>query len=100
MNENLLPNIKIASPCHANWGEMTGDERARFCGSCKKYVYNISAMTAKEASALIREKQGRLCVRYFLRSDGTILTQDCPVGLAAVRKQILKIAAAFVSVLA
>src|SRR5262245_26445583 len=97
MKNNALPDIRIASPCHADWGKMTGDERSRFCGSCQKNVYNISAMTSKEASNLIREKEGKLCVRYFLRRDGTILTQDCPVGLAAVRKQILKIAAAFVS---
>lgn len=100
MNNNVLPHIKIASPCHANWEEMTGDERTRFCASCRKHVYNLSAMTAAQASNLIREKEGKLCVRYFLRSDGTILTQDCPVGLAAARRQLLKVAAAFVSLLA
>lgn len=100
MKNDALPQIKIASPCHADWGKMTGDERSRFCASCQKNVYNISAMTSKEASDLIREKEGKLCVRYFLRRDGTILTQDCPVGLAAIRKQFLKIAAAFVSMLA
>ncbi len=100
MNSDMLPNIRIASPCHANWGEMTGDERTRFCASCQKSVYNLSAMTTRQAADLIREKEGRLCVRYYLRRDGTILTQDCPVGLAAVRKQLLKIAAAFVGILA
>ncbi len=29
--ENLLRNITVASPCLADWGLMTGDERIRFC---------------------------------------------------------------------
>jgi hypothetical protein len=100
MKTNPLANIRIASPCHADWAEMTGDERTRFCASCQKNVYNLSAMTAAQASNLIREKEGKLCVRYYLRRDGSILTQDCPVGLAAIRRQMFKIAAAFVSLLA
>jgi len=100
MNNTALPEIKIASPCHADWGRMTGDERTRFCASCQKHVYNLSAMTAREGADLIRQKEGKLCVRYFVRNDGTILTQDCPVGLAAIRRQIFKIAAAFVGAFA
>jgi hypothetical protein len=57
-------------------------------------------MTARQGADLIKQKEGKLCVRYFLRGDGTILTQDCPVGLAAVRKQIFKIAAALVGAFA
>ncbi len=34
-------------------------------------------MTADEAGQLIRGQQGRLCARFFRRSDGTIVTQDC-----------------------
>ncbi|MBV9462974.1 MAG: hypothetical protein JO317_01995 [Verrucomicrobiae bacterium] len=92
--------LRIASPCSARWSEMSGDERARFCSHCSKHVYNLSAMSAAEARALVREKEGKLCVRYFLRGDGTILTQDCPEGLAKVRAQWLKIAAAFAGVAA
>ena len=35
---NPLDNIRIASPCSANWDEMFGDERKRFCGDCKLNV--------------------------------------------------------------
>src|SRR3954452_5823731 len=38
----LLESIRIASPCKANWDDMVGDERARFCGQCAKNVYNLS----------------------------------------------------------
>jgi hypothetical protein len=66
---------------------MTGDERARFCSQCSLHVYNLSEMTRSEAEALIAEKEGRLCVRYYRRKDGTMLTQDCPVGSRSVKEQ-------------
>ncbi|BCM92006.1 hypothetical protein IAD21_03885 [Abditibacteriota bacterium] len=75
-----LESIEIARPCRANWNAMTGDERARFCQSCKKNVYDFSAMTRDEAMHLIEEKEGNLCVRLHRRADGTVLTSDCPVG--------------------
>ena len=63
---------------------MQGDERVRFCEQCALHVYNLSAMTASEAENLVLEKEGHLCVRFFQRNDGTVLTQDCPRGLAAL----------------
>jgi hypothetical protein len=95
----VLDNIRIAAPCDAEWSQMTGDDRARHCGDCKKTVFNLSDMTRLEAEALIVEKQGKLCVRYFQRKDGTILTKDCPVGVARRRKRRL-IAAGAVAMLA
>jgi hypothetical protein len=77
----LLDDIRIASPCHASWDSMTGDHRARHCGACDKTVYDLSRMTAAQAEALIREKEGALCVRLYRREDGRVLTADCPVGL-------------------
>lgn len=59
---------------------MTGDDRIRFCQSCKLNVYNISQMTTEEAEKLITRKEGRICVRMYRRRDGTLLNMDCPVG--------------------
>lgn len=81
----LLDQVTIASPCPARWEEMTGDEKSRFCSQCQKNVYNFSAMTTNEAESLIKEKEGNLCGRFFRRTDGRILTQDCPVGLEKIR---------------
>lgn len=87
----ILPNIRVASPCNADWNKMTGEgetaDRVRACGDCKKNVYNLSEMTRDEAEALILEKEGRLCVRYFQRKDGTILLKDCTVGVSQKRKR-------------
>jgi hypothetical protein len=90
----ILDDIRIASPCPAEWAEMEGDDRTRFCLSCSKHVYNISAMTAEEATNLIREREGRLCVRIYRRNDGTVLTADCPVGAQSrPRRRLPKILA-------
>ncbi len=82
-----LENIRIASPCTASWEKMAGDERARHCAECHLNVYNISAMTRREAEQLITSHEGRLCLRFYRRNDGTVLTQDCPRGLRAVVKR-------------
>ena len=79
----VIDNLKIASPCTADWDSMAGDDRVRFCGQCKKHVYNLSAMTRREAEALLVKTQGQMCARFYARADGTALTEDCPVGLRA-----------------
>lgn len=86
----MLQQTKIASPCHASWENMTGDDQVRFCGGCQKNVYDLSAMTSTEAEALLREKEGNLCARFYRRTDGTIMTSDCSVG---VRKKYVQRAA-------
>ena len=87
----LLQNVRIASPCSAPWSEMTpvSGDRVRFCGECNKRVYNLSAMGQAEAEGLLRSNEGHLCVRYYRRTDGTILTSDCPIGLLAARRMVL-----------
>lgn len=85
----FLDDLRIAKPCSASWDEMVGDDRARFCGSCQKNVYDLRFMTRDEAEALLREK-GEACVRMARRADGTVVTSDCPVGVsrAAQRKRV------------
>jgi hypothetical protein len=64
-------------------------------------------MTSAEISELIRVREGRLCVRFYRRADGAMLTQDCPVGLrdalraAAQRaeRRMAKVAGAVLSAL-
>lgn len=82
-------NIKyeIASPCDQNWADMSGDDKCRFCSLCEKSVYNLSSMTSDEVTALITGDE-TVCTRVFKRPDGTVLTEDCPVGLKQVRKHL------------
>lgn len=94
-----LDNIKIASPCSQDWEAMIGVGRKRYCSECRLNVYNLSGMTRREAESLLMNSEGRLCVRFYRRQDGTILMQDCPVGWQALKKRISKTSAAFVSLL-
>jgi hypothetical protein len=80
-----LDNIKIAAPCKADWRFMYGNERVRFCGQCSKNVYNLSALTREQAEDLILRNEGNLCVRFYRRKDGTIILNNCPVGLRAIK---------------
>jgi hypothetical protein len=81
----LLDNIRIATPCNADWDEMTGDDRVRFCGKCEKNVYDLSSLSRIEAEKLVGEREGRMCVRFYQRPDGTMLTADCPVAVEKKR---------------
>lgn len=94
-----LNNLKVASPCSQDWNAMIGNDRKRFCGECKLNVYNLSGMTRTEAENLLLNSEGRLCVRFFKRADGTVLTEDCPVGWQAVKKRVSRMTAAFVSLI-
>jgi hypothetical protein len=79
---NIINEIEVATPCPASWEQMLGDDKVRFCGQCEKNVYNFSSMTAQEIADLVEETEGVFCGRLFRRPDGTVLTADCPVGLA------------------
>jgi hypothetical protein len=85
-----LDQIKIAAPCSADWNQMFSfeGERVRFCSQCNLNVYNLSDMSRQEAEALINKTEGRLCVRFYRRSDGSVLTQNCPVGLRAIKRRV------------
>jgi hypothetical protein len=90
----VLEDVRIAAPCRARWEEMTGDDRVRFCGQCQMNVYNLSAMPRAEAEALLADREGRMCVRFYRRADGTVLTADCPVGAKRRRRRRAAVAAA------
>ena len=83
----MLSRVQVASPCHESWDSMQGDERARFCGKCEKNVFDLSAMTTEQAESLLRAHGASLCVRFYRRNDGTVLTSDCPVGQKRRRRR-------------
>jgi hypothetical protein len=91
---STLDHVRVAAPCDADWESMFGDERVRFCGQCQLNVYNLSEMSKQEAEQLIGRTERRLCVRYYQRLDGSIITRNCPVGLRAIKRRLSRIATA------
>lgn len=90
----MKPEIRIASPCSADWNKMAGDARVRHCAECNLDVYNFSEMSDANISRIVAEREGRLCARFYQRSDGSMLTQNCPAGLRAVARRVSKFASA------
>ena len=77
---------------------MEGTETVRFCDQCQLNVHNLSRMSDNEVTDLLEKKNGRMCVFMYQREDGTVITDNCPVALRAMRSRIQ--AYAYVSLLA
>jgi hypothetical protein len=97
-----LEDLRVASPCTVDWDSMQGDAQVRHCQQCDLDVYNLSAMTRAEAEAFVREREGgEVCVRLYQRRDGTVISRDCPVGLAArLRRRLVGLKATLAAGLA
>ena len=91
---NPLDKVQIAAPCSADWNQMIGDQRKRHCSECRLNVYNLSAMTEREAENFLIKAERRVCLRIYRRADGTVLTQNCPVGWQAMKKRASRTATA------
>lgn len=83
-----LEDINIASPCTSSWENMIGNDKKRYCGECRLNVYNLSGLTRDQAEDLIMSSEGRLCVRFFRRTDGSVITEDCPVGWQRLKRRM------------
>src|ERR1700722_6269530 len=97
---SLLDKLYMAAPCDIGWDNMKGDDRVRFCGACLKSVYNISDMTSREAESFLQKHGISLCMRFYQREDGTIITENCQIGLRKLRnagRKVWRIAASFMA---
>lgn len=81
--------LHIAEPCTADWEQMSGDERRRFCGQCQRHVHDLNQLTETEALDLL-ENQDEVCVQYRAQVDGTVRFRPAQTG----RKLALVAAAA------
>ncbi|HEX8179008.1 MAG TPA: ankyrin repeat domain-containing protein [Pyrinomonadaceae bacterium] len=89
----LLDHVKVPEPCPADWAEMRGNERVRFCQHCSLHVHNLSTVTRPEAEKIIRRAGGRICVRYYQRPDGAVLTSEPLVQIQAGLRRASRLAA-------
>jgi len=77
LGASVLDTVNMTYACPASWDAMQGSESVRFCAKCQQHVYDLSQMTRAQAEALVVEKEGRLCLRFYRRADGRIVTRDC-----------------------
>ena len=96
---NILSQIQVKSPCTEDWNEMVGNDEVRFCSHCSQHVHNLSAMTRREAEALVLKSNGNLCIRYLRRpEDQQIVTLPDWMDRPALRRIALPIAAGVMAV--
>ena len=84
----------IPAPCDADWDSMIGNDRVRFCEHCNLHVTNLSNFTRQEAMRLVARSEGRLCVRFVKRNDGSALTKQMPHKLHQISRRVSRLAAA------
>jgi hypothetical protein len=88
----MRQEVRIASPCSADWDRMLGNERVRYCAQCKLDVYNFSELTRTEIEEIVAQREGRLCARLYQRSDGTMMTRNCPARFRLVMHRFSRFA--------
>jgi hypothetical protein len=93
-----LDDIAISTPCTVSWAGMEGNERVRFCNECKLPVYNFSLLMRSEIEALLGSHPDRLCARLYRRSDGKIMTKECPTGRMRRIRRILAMPIALLAI--
>jgi ankyrin repeat protein len=83
----------IPAPCNADWDSMIGNDRVRFCEHCNLHVTNLSSLTRPEAIRLVARSEGRLCVRFMKRSDGSVVTKEVAERVHHIARRVSRIAA-------
>lgn len=76
-----LRQVPEKTLCGVNWSSMTGSDRMRTCGVCKRTVYNTTTMSPPEIEAMraLVEARGGKETDLYLREDGTMMEGACPV---------------------
>ena len=83
----------IAAPCDADWDSMIGNNRVRFCKHCNLHVTNLSGITQPEALRLVAQSEGRLCLRFERRDDGSVITRETSRPLHQISRRASRLAA-------
>lgn len=97
--DSILDRICIAMPCSVDWDSMKGNDEVRLCGGCNKNVYNISAMSKKEAEEILSGPT-LPCLQILRNEDGMLITDECPPLFKPIRSYWRRTAGFFLSLIA
>lgn len=77
---------KISYVCPIPWGELKSTDVSRYCATCERTVYNLSAIGAEQRAKLLRRAETeRICGSYFLRLSGEMVTPEAPLTVREAR---------------
>ncbi len=92
--------VTIPEPCHADWDQMTPNERGRFCKHCSKTVVDFNPMSEEEMQAFVHaHKDEGFCGSF--RNDQLdqpveeLIIKSIPRKLTAMEAFTVAIALAF-----
>ena len=88
-----LHRLTVSSPCSQDWNAMIGNDQVRFCEHCSLNVHNISQMTRAKALRLVETSKGRICVRYYRDTNGTVATRSVSPRLYQLGRRVSRVAA-------
>ncbi len=74
MNTRFVPTIE--KPCPANWDDIKGDEKKRYCEHCQLHVHNLSAMTPNEQRDILFPGNTRNCISYVARANARAVDSE------------------------
>jgi hypothetical protein len=80
-----LTGAPLEKPCDVPWDAMRGGERFRVCAECDREVWNLSAMTAREAEIRLLNASGSPCINYRVDEAGRLISREEPRALTARR---------------
>jgi hypothetical protein len=76
-----LTSEPLERPCAVPWSQMRGDERVRHCETCARDVYDLSAMSAREAEIrLLNAGTLTPCIRFARDDEGRVMHAAPPPG--------------------
>ncbi|MBL4656452.1 MAG: T9SS type A sorting domain-containing protein [Flavobacteriales bacterium] len=65
INIQAKPIVKIATPCHEKWSDMSPTEKGKFCSSCAKEVVDFTSNTNEEIASHLKKAEGSVCGRLY-----------------------------------
>lgn len=77
----MASSYHLLFACSASWTDMPGDDAARFCGLCRRKVYDSMAVDECELERLLAQGE---CLRVHRDDQGRVLTRDRLRGAVAV----------------
>jgi hypothetical protein len=61
---------------------MSGDERTKYCATCRRSIPNLSLMSAADRAALGEKlKTERVCGSFYMRLTGEMVTLERPLTM-------------------
>jgi hypothetical protein len=80
LSQNVNPFPKLSYACPVSWAELEGDEKAKFCGKCRRTITNLSELTEEARDAFSAKPQrAECCITYYRRPSGEFVTPENPL---------------------